>query len=145
MLPVNRPLIPVSNNNQDGKMNFGVTESDTNYEPSIHTGGRTDNPAFEASKAPLRGRVEQRPIRKQQNFAQAGALYESFSKTHRANLIANLSADLKKVANGSVKATIVSFAFQANPEFGSRLADAVGVELDDVKAMLKRQASASSE
>jgi catalase len=138
MLPVNRPRVAVNSNNQDGRMNFGVTESDTNYEPSIHTGGRTDSPTYEASKAPLKGNVVQRKIRKEQNFVQAGALYESFSEKHRANLIKNLAGDLG-VADPAVKTTIVSFAYQAHEEYGTRLAKAVGVELDAVKAMVKRQ------
>ena len=144
MLPVNRPRIAATNDNQDGPMNFGVTETDTNYEPSVHTGGRNDNPEFEASKAPLKGSVVQRTTRKQQNFAQAGALYESFSEPHRANLIKNLTADLGRVDNAGVKTTIVSFAYQANTEYGTRLAKAVGVKLDDVKAMIKRQSAAAS-
>ena len=33
-LPINRPLVPVNNNNQDGKMNYGHRKGEANYEPS---------------------------------------------------------------------------------------------------------------
>jgi catalase len=33
-IPVNRPVIDVNNNNQDGSMNVSERNSDVNYEPS---------------------------------------------------------------------------------------------------------------
>jgi catalase len=33
-LPINRPVTPVNNDNQDGKMNAGGRQGEINYEPS---------------------------------------------------------------------------------------------------------------
>ncbi|MFO0880079.1 MAG: catalase [Gemmataceae bacterium] len=137
-LPVNRPVARVSNGNQDGAMNPDVTEGEVNYSPSVTTGGRRDDARFEASKAPLTPRVEQKPIRKTLNFQQAGELYRSFTTAERENLIRNLAGDLGKVRNSTVKTRMVSHFYQADVDYGTRLAEAVGVDLTEVKRLVSR-------
>ncbi|MFQ3648860.1 MAG: catalase [Gemmataceae bacterium] len=136
MLPVNRPKVEVRNNNIDGAMNFGISDSDVNYEPSITTNGRTDTRSAEYSKLPSTGPVVQQPITKTLNFKQAGERYRSFSEAERANLIKNLSDALGQVKNQTVKLRMLSFFYQADKEYGSRLAEAVGVKLADVQKLL---------
>ena len=143
LLPVNRPIVTVRNNNQAGKMNSEITSSDVNYDPSVTTSGRIDDRRYEASKAPLRGSVRQRPIRRTQNFEQAGKLYESFTAEQKTNLISNLAGDLNQVKNSSVKTILVSYFYQANPDYGTRLARAVDVELEAVREQVKRQTASS--
>ncbi len=137
MLPVNRPYAEVSNNNQDGKMNFGTTASDVNYEPSTTTGGRRDTAAKSYSQAPLAGTVAQRTIAKTLNFKQAGELYRSFTDGERANLISNLAGDLGKVKDAKVKLVMVSYFYQADADYGTRLAKAVNVDVDDAKKLIE--------
>ena len=142
MLPINSPYAAVSNNNQDGTMNFGSTSSDINFEPSVTTGGRRDTAADEYSKAPLKGEtVIQEPISKTQNFKQAGELYESFTEQEKVNLLSNLSGDLDKVKNSVVKLRMVSHFYKANADFGTRLAPLVGVPLDDVRKYVEKELS----
>jgi len=138
MLPINRPLVPVQNGNQDGALNFEHTKGDVNYEPSVTRGGRSDQPEKEYSKQPLGSQVEQRPIAKTQDFKQAGELYRSLSDSEKANLISNLAGDLGKVANVEVKTKVVSHFFQADEDYGTRLANVVGVPLEAVKKLLQK-------
>lgn len=77
-IPVNRPRVAVNNNNQEGFMNMGQTESHVNYEPSQIE----PKPATEKARAvqtPLEGTVMQHAIQKQQPYKQAGDLYRSYS------------------------------------------------------------------
>jgi len=136
MLPVNRPLVAVNSNNQDGAGNFGTTDRDVNYEPSVTTGSRSDTPAAEQVKPKLVGSVVQQPIAKQQNFKQAGELYKSYTEGEKSNLIKNLAGDLGKVKNSAVKMQMVSYCYRANEDYGTRLAEAVGVKVADVKALI---------
>ena len=138
MLPVNQPYAGVSNNNQGGNMNFGQTASDVNYEPSRSNGGRRDTEEKEYSKAPLAGGVSQKPIARTQNFKQAGELYVSFTEGERTNLIKNMAGDLGKVKDATIKIILVSNFYRANVEYGTRLAKAVNVSLDDVKALIAK-------
>ena len=137
-LPVNRPLAPVSNNNQDGQLNHGNRKGDTNYEPSTATGGRRDDDSKEYTKAPLKGTVVQQPIEKQLNFKQAGELYESFTDEQKTNLIANLAGDMKKIRDPGIKITYVSYLYRANADYGTQIAKALDVDLDAVKKWIEK-------
>ncbi len=137
-LPVNRPLSPVSNNNQDGLLNHGDRKGDVNYEPSTTTGGRIEDEKFEQSKAKLSGDVVQQPIEKTLNFKQAGELYESFPEDQKANLVTNLALDLNKVKDVGIKTTVVSFFFRANADYGTRVAKAINLDLETVKQLVAK-------
>lgn len=132
-LPVNRPVVEVTSNNQDGALSSSPRTGDVNYEPSVTAGGRQDTPAAEYSRAPLTGTVLQKPIDRQPDFVQAGELYRSFSEGDRTNLIKNLAGDLGQVKNADVKLTMLSHFYRADVEYGTRLAKAVGVSVEDVK------------
>ncbi len=136
MLPVNKPRTEVDNDNQNGRMNFGHSKTDINYEPSRASGPRSDDQSKEYSRAPLAPSIVQKPIEKQLNFKQAGELYESFDESMKANLIKNMAGDLGRVKDPVVKKTMVSYFYQANADYGTRLAKAVGVELAEVKALI---------
>ena len=140
MLPVNRPLAEVSNNSQGGQGNFGHTKSDVNYEPSVTTGGRRDNSAYELAKTPLTGTLQEKPIDKQQNFKQAGELYQSYTAEQKDHLVKNLADDLGKVKNLAVKTKIVSHFYQADPDLGTKLAKAVDVDVASVQTLIKSEA-----
>jgi catalase len=132
-LPVNRARSAVNSNNQGGNMNAGNTKSDVNYEPSI-TRETEDAPAYLLSRAPLSGTTQQAAIEKTDNFAQAGAFYAALSAAEKERLVKNLAADLGQVRDARVKARMVGHFYSAHPEYGARLAKAVGVKVDDAKA-----------
>lgn len=132
-IPVNRPRVAVNNNNQEGFMNMGQTESHVNYEPSQIE----PKPATEKARAvqtPLEGTVMQHAIQKQQPYKQAGDLYRSYSALEKKDLIRNLAADLGQVKNVETKTVMLSYFYKADADYGTRLAKAVGVNLKMVQA-----------
>ncbi|NMO14390.1 catalase [Pyxidicoccus fallax] len=139
-LPINRAKAPVNNNSQDGAMNSGNTKAEVNYEPSV-TRETQDNAAFLLSNAPLSGTTQQRAIDKTDNFSQAGAFYLALDPAARERLVKNLAADLGQVRDARVKARMVGHFYMANPEYGTKLAKAVGVKVDDAKAAVAPLAS----
>ncbi|QDE69371.1 catalase [Myxococcus xanthus] len=132
-LPINRARATVNSNNQAGSMNVANTKSDVNYEPSV-TRETQDAPQYLFSNAPLSGTTQQRGIEKTDNFAQAGAFYLALDAGGKDRLIKNLAADLNQVRDAKVKARMVGHFFMANPDYGTRLAKAVNVKVDDAKA-----------
>ncbi|NPC69445.1 catalase [Corallococcus exiguus] len=134
-LPVNRARAAVENNSQAGAMNSGNTKSDVNYEPSI-TRETQDTPSALFSNAPLTGTTQQRPIAKTDNFAQAGAFWTALDAVGKERLIQNLAGDLGQVRDAKVKARMVGHFYAANTDYGTRLAKAVNVKLDDAKATI---------
>ena len=133
-LAVNRPLEAATNYNQGGPMNMRGAKSDVNYQPSSADGKTlTDQPLNRYSNLKLTGTTVQRQISKTDNFEQAGEQYLAFSETERAHLISNLAGDLVQVKNKTIQMTMVSYFYRANAEYGTRLAKALGIELDQVK------------
>ncbi len=140
-LPVNRPRVQVTNVNQDGRLNAGHTKGEVNYEPSETTGGRRgrEDVAKETSKTAPVGPVVQKPTPKPSNFKQAGEQYRAFTPEERTHLVQNLADDMNKVKSATVKKRLVSHFYQADPEYGTRVAKATGVDMAEVEAMIKAE------
>jgi catalase len=136
-LPVNRPLVAVANNNSDGTQQAMGRKGDVNYEPTSAANTPAEQPQYRYSQYPVSGSTQQRAIDKQDNFQQAGEFYRALDKHEQDNLIKNLSADLRQVKNVEIKRTMVSHFYQADRDYGTRLAAAVGVEVKDVRALIQ--------
>lgn len=132
-LPINRPLAPVANHNQDGFSNNQAKPSgDVNYEPSRKI-ELAEDPQFKAVETELVGTVQQKAITTPRNFYQAGVFYRSLNEQDKADLIANLAGDLNKVTDDDIKETMVSYFYQADSDYGYRLAKATNTSLAKVK------------
>ena len=114
-------------------MNYGNTTSNVNYQPSHENVAK--NPIARRSNTELKGYVQQAAIKKQQNFAQAGVLYRSFSKQERTNLVNNLAGDLGKVKDSKVMHKMLSHFYKADSEYGTRLTNAVNGDMKQVKQL----------
>jgi catalase len=135
-LPVNRPLVPVNDNNIDGPMQSVAQHGDVNYEPTVAAGTPAEQPQFRYSQYAISGSTQQRAIDKTDNFRQAGEFYRALDKHEQDDLIKNLAADLGQVKNAQIKNTMVSYFYRADKEYGTRLAGAIGVDIKSVQAML---------
>jgi catalase len=134
-LPVNRPRVPVANNNIDGAMQLVARTGDVNYEPTSAAGTPAEQPQYRYSQYPVGGSTQQKAIDKQDNFRQAGEFYRSLDKHEQDDLIKNLAADIGQVKNAEIKQTMVSHFYQADQDYGTRLANAVGVDVKQLHAM----------
>ncbi|KFG92532.1 catalase [Burkholderia paludis] len=133
-LPVNRPRVPVMNNNQDGAMNFSERKGEVNYEPSS-LGGLAQNPRYKSVQTPLAGTTQQAAIRKTLNFRQAGEYYRTLSAQERQDLLTALSGDLNRVKNDTNKYTMLSYFYKADADYGTRLARATHADVARVKSL----------
>jgi catalase len=132
-LPINRPLVSVNNENQDGAMNSSGRKGDINYEPStIKEVG--EDAQFKATRTPLTGTIQQQAIAKTRNFVQAGEYFRSLTAEGKTDLITALSGDLNQVRNEANKYTMLSYFYKADANYGSRLTEATRADLARVKA-----------
>ncbi len=129
-LPVNAPRVAVVNNNQDGVMSAKVPASDVNFFPA---GDKTTSPSFNYTPYEVTGLAQAKPIAKTNNFAQAGIFYRQLGTKEREALIRNLSGDLNQVTDVRVKTMMVSYFYQSDSDYGTRLAKATGVPMGDVE------------
>ncbi|WP_423369870.1 catalase [Burkholderia sp. LMG 32019] len=133
-LPINRPRVPVTNNNQDGTMNFGDRKGEVNYEPST-LNELAQNPRYKSVQTPLAGTTQQAAIRKTLNFRQAGEYYRMLPAQERQDLVAALSGDLNHVTNDANKYAMLSYFYKADADYGTRLARATHADLTRVKSL----------
>jgi catalase len=132
-LPINRPLVPVANNNQDGKMNADGRKGEVNYEPSTLR-EIAEDPQYKQVRTALAGTVQQEAIHKTMNFGQAGDYYRSLSAQDKQDLITALSSDLAHVTNDANKYTMLSYFYKADADYGTRLTRALHADLQQVQA-----------
>lgn len=133
-LPINRPRVAVNNWNQDGMGNSGQQTSDVNYQPS-RMQNLIENEGARYDVKSVSGLAQQKKITKENNFSQAGELYRSFSAEEKNNLIHNLAGDLGQVKDSETKHVMLSFFYQADKDFGTRITQAVKGDLNKVKSL----------
>ncbi|MFM4837518.1 catalase [Aeromonas veronii] len=136
-LPINRPLVPVVSNNQDGAMNIGNTISNVNYEPSSQA-PKTMVAEARAVTTALEGTVQQKQIEKTDNFSQAGNFYRSLDAKGKTNLVRNLAADLGAVRDSGVKHKMLAHFYKADSEYGMALTRAVKGDEQQVKQLASK-------
>ncbi|MDR3538955.1 MAG: catalase [Acetobacteraceae bacterium] len=142
-LPVNRPLVAVANNNQDGAMSFVPQVGEVNYEPSNarDAGAVALQPQFALGQYPVSGVTQQTAVRKTDDFSQAGDEWRSYDKKNQADLIKDLASDLNQVHDHDVKLRQVSYFYKADPDYGTQLAQATHLDVAEVSALAAKEVS----
>ncbi len=130
-IPVNCPYMArqAANHQRDGMMYDGAAEDAPNYEPNsfdeIHEAPEHNpTPMAVAGSTGAQAREYE-----QDDFAQAGDLYRLMSKEEQDRLIENLAGSFDGVEHEGIKARAVCNFFRADREYGTRLAEAIGVDL----------------
>ena len=122
-LPINRPQVPVNNNQRDGSMQIGEFSGTVNYEPSsldpnVPREALAGNPYVHR----IEGEVTRQKIRLTDDFTQAGARYRSLSKMDQEHLVDNLIADLLKI-DRPIQQRVVGNLANADPDLGRLVAE----------------------
>ncbi len=136
-LPINAPKVQTTTYNQDGAMSIRKQTGDVNYQPSTNKPEVVDNAKFKYSTSAFKDvKAVQAKISKPNDFAQAGDLYRSFSQKDKDNLIKNLSGALMGVKNPVIVAKMISHFYQADREYGMRLAKELNLSREDLEKLL---------
>lgn len=138
-IPVNQPKNQVTTYNQNGYMSLRPQSGDVNYQPSTNKPEVVDNAKFKYSKSVFTANTSttQHIIDKENNFKQAGDLYNSFSKQDKENLIKNLSGALNSVHNKVIVKKMIAFFYQADKNYGNSLLKATNLKLADIQEYIK--------
>jgi catalase len=121
-LPINRPQVPVNNNQRDGAMQYAPFGGGTvNYEPNTLAGGKPQEAeATSTEDYSIRGKVIRQKISLTNDFQQAGERYRSLSKVDQEHLIDNIVDSLEK-ADKPIQKRMVENLTKADPELGRKL------------------------
>jgi catalase len=122
-LPINRPIVPVDNNQRDGAMQSGRFSGPVNYEPNSLGGGMPGESPEEGKPRvyKLEGEVTRRKIGLTNDFAQAGERYLSLNKMDQEHLVDNLIADLTNI-DKPIRKRVIENLTKAKPELGKSVA-----------------------
>ena len=129
-IPVNQPRCPYADFHRDGMMrvdgNFGGT---IGYEPNSYSQWQ-QQPAVAEPPLDLFGPADawdpaDDPT--DDTFYQPGDLYRLMSEEQRAVLVANTAADMAGVTE-NIRLRHAAHCYKADPEYGDRLADALGAD-----------------
>jgi len=122
-LPINRPQVPVNNNQRDGAMQYASYGGGTvNYEPNTLAGGMPhEAPATPTEDYHITGKVGRQKISLTNDFRQAGERYRSLGKVDQDHLVDNIIDSVGK-ANKQIQQRMVANLTKADAEFGKRVA-----------------------
>jgi len=137
LLPVNRPKgVKVQNYQRDGFMRFDANRGgDPNYYPNSFGGPEPDitaaEPAFEVS-----GNAARQPYtHPNDDFVQAGNLYRKvMTDEDRAHLIGNIVSHLCN-ARKDIQIRQTKIFYKADPDYGRRVAEGLGIDLKEFKSL----------
>jgi catalase len=127
-LPVNRPQVPVDNDQRDGAMQHESYTGTVNYEPNTLAGGAPHEAQSSlAEDLTLSGKVMRQKINLTDDFRQAGERYHSLGKVDQDHLIDNICDSLGKADKPIQQRMIANFK-KADPELGKRITKVLRLE-----------------
>ena len=140
-LPINAPQCPFATNQRDGQMAFRTDTIEAgadpriNYEPSSRGGAQEDPSHHREYRYHVEGEVGYHtPVRVSDDYRQAGERYRTFTGAERDELVANLGGALRQCPD-DIALRMVWHFWHADEDYGRRVADAAGVDLERAKAL----------
>jgi catalase len=130
-IPINRPLAPVANHQQDGFHRDTVNTNVANYHPNSIGSGcpfLAGTAGFVHRREPLHGhttRVRSESFR--DHFSQATLFVNSQSPAEREHLIGALSFELGKVTRKAIRSRMLGVLREIDPALAAAVAVAIGV------------------
>ncbi len=132
-LPINRPVCPFHNNNQDGRMQMEIKTGRVNYSPNS-LGGNQPAPASEAEGGFVHypERVEGHKIRERSpsfanHFSQATLFWNSMSVVEKDHLVKAAHFELGKVKNKEVQQRMLERFNYVDHGLAERVAQGLGL------------------
>jgi len=132
-LPINQPVAPVHNHQQDGFGRQTIPTSRANYHPNSLGGGCPFLANPRAAFTHRQERVDGRKIRERSesfndHFSQATLFYKSLSKPEQQHLVAALEFEIGKVERPEIRERVVNqILVNVDLDVATRVARAVGV------------------
>ncbi|KKK39280.1 catalase [Mesobacillus campisalis] len=133
-LPINRPVAEVNNYQRDGFM-----RPDNNgggsvyYEPNSFSGPQ-ESPQDNTTAFPVSGAAGSTGYDHDDHYTQAGDLYRLMTEDERTRLVANIVAAMKPVERDDIKLRQIAHFYKADPEYGTRVAEGLGLSVPVTQA-----------
>ncbi|MDW4510605.1 catalase KatA [Priestia megaterium] len=128
-LPINRPRSEVNNYQRDGQMRFDDNGGRSVYYEPNSFGGPTESQENKQAAYPVSGVADSVAYNHNDHYTQAGDLYRLLSKDERTRLVTNIVEAMKPVEKEEIKLRQIQHFYKADPEYGTRIADGLGLSV----------------
>jgi len=128
-LPINRPRSEVNNYQRDGQMRFDDNGGRSVYYEPNSFGGPTESHENKQAAYPVSGVADSVAYDHNDHYTQAGDLYRLLSEDERTRLVANIVEAMKPVEKEDIKLRQIQHFYKADPEYGKRIADGLGLSV----------------
>ena len=134
-IPINRPVVPVHNNQRDGHMrqtiNRGTVANDPN---TIAQGCPFQAKAMEGGFTSFNERIDARKVRARSasfhdHFSQATLFYNSQSDAEKSHIVSALRFELAKVERETIRIRVLGLLSQVDKDLAQKVAAGIGVDV----------------
>ncbi|MCY8340564.1 catalase KatA [Bacillus haynesii] len=128
-LPINRPKAEVHNYQRDGQMRFDSNGGGSVYYEPNSLGGPQESPENKTTAYPVSGSADSTAYDHNDHYTQAGDLYRLLSEEERTRLVSNIVGSMKQVTKDEIKLRQIQHFYKADPEYGTRVAEGLGLSV----------------
>ena len=132
-IPINRPVVPVHNNQRDGFMRQTINRGQTSYDPNSLRGGcpfqaGVDFSGFASYAEKIdAAKVRQRSASFFDHFSQATLFYRSQSAAEQNHIVRALRFELGKVDTPPIRERMLGLLAQVDTDLANRVATGLGL------------------
>lgn len=136
-IPINRPIVPVANNQRDGHMRQTINSDKVSYEPNtIGNGCPFQAKAADGGFTSHQERIDAHKIRERSpsffdHFSQATLFFHSQSKPEQNHIIDALTFELGKLERPYIRARMVGLLAQVDKGLAAKVADGLGIAVQE--------------
>lgn len=134
-IPINRPVVPVHNNQREGHMRQTINKGKASYQPnSLGGNAPLQVKAADGGFTSYAERIEARKIRERSrsffdHFSQAKLFYNSQSEPEKNHIIDALSFELGKVQTIAIRERMLAILVKIDKGLAAGVAFAIGVRI----------------
>ncbi|AGX04508.1 MULTISPECIES: catalase KatA [Bacillaceae] len=128
-LPINRARNEVNNYQRDGQMRFDSNGGGSVYYEPNSFGGPKETPENKPAPFAVTGAADSVSYDHNDHYTQAGDLYRLMSEEERSRLVENIVGAMKPVESDEIKLRQIEHFFKADPEYGTKVAEGLGLQV----------------
>ena len=134
-IPINRPIVPVMNNQRDGHMRQTINSDKTSYQPNtISNGCPFQAKAADGGFTSFTERIDAKKIRERSrsffdHFSQATLFFNSQAEYEKNHIIDALTFELGKLQSNVIRERMLGILTQVNKTLAAKVADGLGMSI----------------
>ncbi|MDF2191220.1 catalase [Paraflavitalea sp. CAU 1676] len=134
-IPINRPIVPVHNNQRDGYMRQTINQGRTSYNPNSLGGGCPFQAKWsEGGFASYTEKIDAKKVRERSrsffdHFSQATLFYNSQSEPEKAHIAKAFSFELGKVETVAIRQRMLGILTQVDRNLAAQVAINLGLKV----------------